>query len=308
MKKPVLVVMAAGMGSRYGGLKQVDPVGNHNQLIIDYSIYDARRAGFETVVFVIKHEIEDTFKAAIGDRLSKVINVKYAYQQLDDLPEGYSVPEERVKPWGTAHAILAARKVVDGPFAVVNADDYYGPEGFKKIYDYLESHPDQPGCYEFAMVGYLLGNTVTENGHVARGICEEDSENYLTCVTERTRIEKDGADARFTEDDGATWTHLSGNTIVSMNLWGFTESFLKEAEARFPAFLDKALAENPLKGEYFLPSVVTQLLEEKKARVKVLRSTDKWYGVTYREDKPQVVAAIAAMTQSGLYPERLWDI
>lgn len=308
MKKPVLVVMAAGMGSRYGGLKQVDPVGNHNQLIIDYSIYDARRAGFETVVFVIKHEIEDTFKAAIGDRLSKVINVKYAYQQLDDLPEGYSVPEGRVKPWGTAHAILAARKVVDGPFAVVNADDYYGPEGFKKIYDYLESHPDQPGCYEFAMVGYLLGNTVTENGHVARGICEEDSENYLTRVTERTRIEKDGADARFTEDDGATWTHLSGNTIVSMNLWGFTESFLKEAEARFPAFLDKALAENPLKGEYFLPSVVTQLLEEKKARVKVLRSTDKWYGVTYREDKPQVVAAIAAMTQSGLYPERLWDI
>ena len=284
MKKPVLVVMAAGMGSRYGGLKQVDPVGNHNQLIIDYSIYDARRAGFETVVFVIKHEIEDTFKAAIGDRLSKVINVKYAYQQLDDLPEGYSVPEERVKPWGTAHAILAARKVVDGPFAVVNADDYYGPEGFKKIYDYLESHPDQPGCYEFAMVGYLLGNTVTENGHVARGICEEDSENYLTRVTERTRIEKDGADARFTED------------------------FLKEAEARFPAFLDKALAENPLKGEYFLPSVVTQLLEEKKARVKVLRSTDKWYGVTYREDKPVVVNAIAEMTANGLYPDKLWEV
>lgn len=308
MKKPVLVVMAAGMGSRYGGLKQVDPVGNHNQLIIDYSIYDARRAGFETVVFVIKHEIEDTFKAAIGDRLSKVINVKYAYQQLNDLPEGYSVPEERVKPWGTAHAILAARKVVDGPFAVVNADDYYGPEGFKKIYDYLESHPDQPGCYEFAMVGYLLGNTVTENGHVARGICEEDSENYLTRVTERTRIEKDGADARFTEDDGATWTHLSGNTIVSMNLWGFTESFLKEAEARFPAFLDKALAENPLKGEYFLPSVVTQLLEEKKARVKVLRSTDKWYGVTYREDKPVVVNAIAEMTANGLYPDKLWEV
>ena len=308
MKKPVLVVMAAGMGSRYGGLKPVDPVGHHNPLIIDYSIYDARRAGFETVVFVIKHEIEDTFKAAIGDRLSKVINVKYAYQQLDDLPEGYSVPEERVKPWGTAHAILAARKVVDGPFAVVNADDYYGPEGFKKIYDYLESHPDQPGCYEFAMVGYLLGNTVTENGHVARGICEEDSENYLTRVTERTRIEKDGADARFTEDDGKTWTPVSGGTIVSMNLWGFTESFLKEAEARFPAFLDKALAENPLKGEYFLPSVVTQLLEEKKARVKVLRSTDKWYGVTYREDKPVVVNAIAEMTANGLYPDKLWEV
>lgn len=306
MKKPVLVVMAAGMGSRYGGLKQVDPVGNHNQLIIDYSIYDARRAGFETVVFVIKHEIEDTFKAAIGDRLSKVINVKYAYQQLDDLPEGYSVPEERVKPWGTAHAILAARKVVDGPFAVVNADDYYGPEGFKKIYDYLESHPDQPGCYEFAMVGYLLGNTVTENGHVARGICEEDSENYLTRVTERTRIEKDGADARFTEDDGATWTHLSGNTIVSMNLWGFTRSFLTEAEARFPAFLDRTLKDDPIKGEYFLPSVVSALIGEGKARVKVLRSRDRWYGVTYHEDKPVVVAAIARMTQEGLYPANLW--
>ena len=306
MNKPVLVVMAAGMGSRYGGMKQIDPVGPNGQVIMDYSLYDARRAGFETVVFVIKHEIEDTFKAAIGDRLSKVINVKYAYQQLDDLPEGYSVPEERVKPWGTAHAILAARKVVDGPFAVVNADDYYGPEGFKKIYDYLESHPDQPGCYEFAMVGYLLGNTVTENGHVARGICEEDSENYLTRVTERTRIEKDGADARFTEDDGATWTHLSGNTIVSMNLWGFTESFLREDTARFAAFLDKALAENPMKGEYFLPSVVSQLIDEGKARVKVLTSHDKWYGVTYQEDKPLVVKALAEKTAQGQYPDGLW--
>lgn len=248
MNKPVLVVMAAGMGSRYGGLKQVDPVGGHGQLIIDYSIYDARRAGFETVVFVIKHEIEDTFKAAIGDRLSKVIDVRYAYQDLSDLPEGYSVPEGRIKPWGTAHAILAARRVIDGPFAVVNADDYYGPEGFREIYQYLESHPDRPGCYEFAMVGYQLGNTVTEHGHVARGICEEDGDHFLTRVTERTHIEKDGADARFTEDDGATWTHLPGSTIVSMNLWGFTRSFLEEAQARFPAFLDRALAENPLKS------------------------------------------------------------
>ena len=299
--------MAAGMGSRYGGLKQIDPVGNHGQLIIDYSIYDARRAGFETVVFVIKHEIEESFKSAIGDRLSKVINVKYAYQQLDDLPEGYSVPEGREKPWGTCHAILAARKVVDGPFAVVNADDYYGPEGFQKIYDYLESHPDQPGCYEYAMVGYRLGNTVTEHGHVARGVCEEDENNYLIRVTERTKIEKDGDNARFTEDDGKTWTNLPGSTIVSMNLWGFTKSFLAEAEKRFPAFLDQALVENPLKGEYFLPSVVTQLLEEGKARVKVLRSTDKWYGVTYRDDKPVVVQAIADMTAKGLYPDKLWE-
>lgn len=308
MNKPVLVVMAAGMGSRYGGLKQIDPVGNYGQLIIDYSIYDARRAGFETVVFVIKHEIEDTFKAAIGDRLSKVIQVKYAHQDLTDLPEGYSVPADRVKPWGTAHAILAARKVIDGPFAVVNADDYYGPEGFKAIYDYLESHPDQENCYEYAMVGYLLGNTVTEHGHVARGVCEEDAEHFLDRVTERTRIEKDGADARFTEDDGQTWTHLSGDTIVSMNLWGFTKSFLTETEARFSKFLDEALVSNPLKGEYFLPSVVTQLLEEHKARVKVLRSHDKWYGVTYKEDKPVVVAAITEKTAQGLYPDKLWEV
>ena len=308
MNKPVLIVMAAGMGSRYGGLKQIDPVGSHGQLIIDYSIYDARRAGFETVVFVIKHEIEDTFKAAIGDRLSKVINVKYAYQELTDLPEGYSVPEGRAKPWGTAHAILAARKLVDGPFAVVNADDYYGPDAFKTIYDYLSQHPDQPGCYEFAMVGYLLGNTVTENGHVARGVCVEDENNFLKTVTERTHIEKDGDNARFTEDDGATWTALPGDSIVSMNLWGLTGSFFTEAWNRFPAFLDKTLAENPLKGEYFLPSVISQLIEEGKARAKVLRSTDKWYGVTYRDDKPVVVNAIAEMTANGLYPDKLWEV
>ena len=306
-QKPVLVVMAAGMGSRYGGLKQIDPVGNHGQLIIDYSIYDAKRAGFDTVVFVIKHEIEDAFKAAIGERLSKVINVKYAYQELTDLPEGYSVPEGRVKPFGTAHAILAARNVVDGPFAVVNADDYYGPESFREIYNYLSANPDQPNCYEFAMVGYRLDNTVTENGHVARGVCVEDENNFLQTVTERTHIEKDGADARFTEDDGQTWTALPGSTIVSMNLWGLTRSFMDEAWARFPAFLDKTLAENPLKGEYFLPSVISQLIEEGKARAKVLRSGDKWYGVTYQADKPVVVAAIAEKTASGLYPDKLWE-
>ena len=306
MNKPVLVVMAAGMGSRYGGLKQIDPVGNHGQMIIDYAIYDARRAGFETVVFVIKRQIEETFKAAIGDRLSRVMDVKYAYQELDDLPEGYAVPAGRVKPWGTCHAVLAARQVVDGPFAVINSDDYYGPQAFREIYQYLESHPDQPGCYEFAMVGYHLGNTVTEHGHVARGVCAETGGHYLKEVVEHTHIEKDGGDARCTEDGGETWTHLSGDTIVSMNLWGFTRSFLTEAQARFPAFLDKTLAENPEKGEYFLPSVVTQLLEEGKARVKVLRSADKWYGVTYREDKPVVVAAVKAMTEAGLYPDDLW--
>ena len=306
MKKPVLVVMAAGMGSRYGGLKQIDPVGNHGQLIIDYSIYDARRAGFETVVFVIKHEIEATFKEAIGDRLSKVINVKYAYQQLEDLPEGYAVPEGRVKPWGTCHAILAARQVVDGPFAVINSDDYYGPEAFREIYNYLSTHEDTPDCYEFAMVGYQLGNTVTEHGYVARGICTEDENHFLKEVVEHTHIEKLGDNARYTENEGKTWTQVPGTTIVSMNMWGFTSSFITEAQSRFPGFLDQALSENPLKGEYFLPTVVSQLLEEKRARVKVLRSTDKWHGVTYQEDKPLVVAAIAEKTASGLYPENLW--
>ena len=303
--KPVLVIMAAGMGSRYGGLKQLDPVGNHGQLIIDYSIYDAKRAGFETVVFVIKPEIEADFKEAIGDRVSKVMDVKYAYQLKEDLPEGYSVPAGRTKPWGTAHAALSVRKLVDGPFAIINADDYYGPEAFQEIYNYLSTHEDGD-VYEYVMVGYLLKNTVTENGTVARGVCEETADHFLTQVTERTKIEK-GEPPRYTEDDGATWTDLSADTIVSMNMWGFTRSFLDEALARFPAFLDKALAENPEKGEYFLPTVVSHLIDEGKARVKVLRSEDKWYGVTYREDKPTVVSAIAEKTASGLYPDRLWE-
>lgn len=307
MNKPVLVVMAAGMGSRYGGLKQIDPVGNHGQLIIDYSIYDALRAGFETVIFVIKHEIEANFKEAIGNRLSKIIEVKYAYQELDDLPEGYFTPEGRIKPWGTAHAILAARKIVKGPFAVINSDDYYGPEAFKAIYNYLSDHPDTPGCYEYAMVGYLLGNTVTEHGHVARGVCVEDENNYLVSVTERVHIEKDGDDARYTEDGGESWNALSGKSIVSMNLWGLTQSFMTEAWSRFPAFLDKTLAENPVKGEYFLPSVISELLAEGKARAKVLRSCDKWHGVTYQADKPVVVAAIAEKTAAGMYPDNLWE-
>ncbi len=306
MNKPVLVIMAAGMGSRYGGLKQLDPVGNHGQLIIDYSIYDAKRAGFETVVFVIKPEIEADFKEAIGDRVSRVMDVKYAYQLKEDLPEGYTVPAGRTKPWGTAHAALSVRKLVDGPFAIINADDYYGPEAFQEIYNYLSTHEDGD-VYEYVMVGYLLKNTVTENGTVARGVCEETADHFLTQVTERTKIEK-GEPPRYTEDDGATWTDLSADTIVSMNMWGFTRSFLDEALARFPAFLDKALAENPEKGEYFLPTVVSQLIDEGKARVKVLRSEDKWYGVTYREDKPTVVAAITEKTAAGLYPDWLWEV
>ncbi len=307
MKKPILVVMAAGMGSRYGGLKQVDPVGSHGQIIIDYSIFDARRAGFETVVFIIKREIEDTFKQAIGDRLSKIMDVRYAYQQLEDLPEGYSVPEGRTKPWGTSHAILAARDVIDAPFAVINADDYYGPEAFQEIYNYLSTHEDGDR-YDYAMVGYLLKNTVTEHGSVARGVCVENADGTLASVTERTKIETYEGGIHFTEDDGKTWTDVDPDSIVSMNLWGFTESFIRETKARFAAFLDNALAEKPLKGEYFLPSVVSQLIAEDKATVKVLRSHDKWYGVTYKEDKPVVVKAIADKTAEGLYPDNLWEV
>lgn len=303
--KPVLVVMAAGMGSRYGGLKQIDPVGAHGQAIIDYSIYDARRAGFQTVIFVIKPEIEESFKAAIGNRLSKVMEVKYAFQRKDDLPEGYTVPEGRVKPWGTAQAVLAARDMVEGPFAVINSDDYYGPEAFREVYRYLVDHPDGE-CYAYAMVGYLLENTVTEHGYVARGVCVEDEEQMLKSVTERTQIEKGKNGPRFTEDGGETWEELPGDTVVSMNLWGFNRSYIDEALKRFPAFLDRAMKTDPIKAEYYLPTVVSQLIDEGKAKVKVLRSKDKWYGVTYKEDKETVVAAIAEKTAAGLYPDELW--
>ena len=305
MNKPVLVVMAAGMGSRYGGMKQIDPVGPNGQVIMDYSLYDARRAGFETVVFVIKHEIEDAFKAAIGDRVSKVMQVHYAFQQLDELPAGYTIPEGRAKPWGTCHAVLAAKPFIDGPFAVVNADDYYGPEAFRVMYEYLSTHSDGE-LYDYCMVSYLLQNTVSENGSVARGVCQPNPDGTLHSVTERTRIETYADGIHYTEDGGESWTDLPGETPVSMNLWGFGKSFLEEADRRFAGWLDENLAKNPLKCEYFLPLVVTELLEEGKARVQLLHSADKWYGVTYREDKPVVVDAIARMTREGLYPEDLW--
>ena len=306
MKRPILVVMAAGMGSRYGGLKQIDPVGGHGEAILDYTLFDARRAGFETVVFIIKHEIEEAFKATVGARVAKSgMEIRYAFQQLEKLPAGYAVPEGRVKPWGTAHAILAAADQIDAPFAVVNADDYYGPEAFKVMFDRL-SQVEDDDKYEYAMVGFLLKNTVSENGHVSRGVCESDAAGYLTRVTERTRIETYEGGIHYSEDGGESWTDLDGGTLVSMNLWGFTESFLREDTARFAAFLDKALAENPMKGEYFLPSVVSQLIDEGKARVKVLTSHDKWYVVTYQEDKPLVVKALAEKTAQGQYPDGLW--
>lgn len=305
MKKPVLVIMAAGMGSRYGGLKQIDPVDGQGHIIMDFSIYDAKQAGFEKVIFIIKKENEKDFKEAIGNRIEKVIEVAYAYQDLHNLPDGYEVPEGRVKPWGTAHAVLSCKDEIDGPFAVINADDYYGRDAFRKIYDYLLTHEDDEK-YRYTMVGYQLENTLTENGHVARGICKVNEAGELVSVTERTRIEKKENGPAYTEDDGATWITLPKGTIVSMNMWGFTAGFVKEIQNGFEAFLKEGLKTNPLKCEYFLPTVVSNLLAEKKASVSVLTSEDKWYGVTYKEDKPVVENAIRNFKKSGLYPEKLW--
>ena len=306
MKKPVLVVMAAGMGSRYGGLKQIDPVDKEGHIIMDFSIYDAVRAGFKKVVFIIKKENEADFKAAIGDRMSKIVEVAYVFQNLNNLPEGYSVPEGRVKPWGTGHAILSCLDEVDGPFAVINADDFYGSHAFQMAYDFLSQNEDGD-TYSYMMVGYKLENTLTDNGHVARGVCVTDEEGHLVKINERTHIEKREGGAAYTEDDGKTWVEIPEGSTVSMNMWGFSASILKELKDRFAKFLDENLEGNPLKCEYFLPFVVDELLTEKKATVKVLKSMDKWYGVTYKEDKPVVVAAIQKLKDEGLYPQKLWE-
>ena len=307
MKKPVLVVMAAGMGSRYGGLKQIDPVDAQGHIIMDFSIFDAVRAGFEKVVFIIKKENEKDFREAIGDRLSRQIEVSYVFQDLHNLPEGYEVPEGRVKPWGIGHAVLSCIGTVDGPFAVINADDYYGKHAFQMAYDFLASGEEEQDVYQYMMVGYKLENTLTENGHVARGVCETDEEGHLIKINERTHIEKREDCTVYTEDDGKTWVEIPEGSTVSMNMWGFSESILGELKNRFRAFLDANLPVNPLKCEYFLPFVVDELLKEKKATVKVLKSMDKWYGVTYKEDKPVVVQAIQKLKDEGLYPQSLWE-
>ena len=306
-KKPVLVVMAAGMGSRYGGLKQIDPVGNHGEAILDYSLYDAYEAGFRTAVIVIKEAIRKDFMATVGKRLEKSpLEIRYAFQEIDKLPEGFSVPEGRTKPWGTGHAVLCAADAVDGaPFAAINADDYYGKTALKKIYTFLESAQDTDK-YAYCMVAYNMGNTVTENGSVARGICETDAEGFLTCVTERTRIEQYEGGIHYIGDDGESWVDVAADTPVSMNMWGFTGSFMEELKAEFPRFLTNLMPKNPEKAEMFLPSAVSKLIDEGKATVKVLRTADKWYGVTYAADKPTVIAALQALTQQGLYPDGLW--
>lgn len=306
-KKPVLVIMAAGMGSRYGGLKQIDPIDGYGNLIIDFSIYDAMAAGFEKIIFLIKKEIEEDFKEQIGRRMEKHVETAYVYQELDRLPEGYAVPEGRVKPWGTGHAVLCcADELQDAPFAVINADDYYGKSAFKTIFEQL-SHMEDDDRYHYAMVGYELKKTLTDHGHVARGVCTLDEDGMLREIVEKTRIERHEGRAEFTDDEGKSWTPLPDQTIVSMNLWGFTPGILKELENRFPRFLEESLKSNPLKGEYFLPFVVDELIREGRADVRVLSSADNWYGVTYKEDRERVVEAIRALKEAGLYPERLWE-
>ena len=302
MQEPTLVILAAGMGSRFGGLKQIMAVDDFGHAIIDFSLYDAYRVGFRKVVFIIKHEIEADFKAAVGSRMEPYFDVKYVFQQLDMLPAGYTVPEGRVKPWGTAHAVLCCRDVLDGPFAVINADDFYGRGAFEAIYSFLSA--DRPEN-EHAMVAYLLKNTVTENGYVARGICQV-ADGLLTDVVERTHIEKRGADAAYTED-GETWIPLSGDVPVSMNFWGFGRAMLDELADRFPAWLDENLQTNPLKAEYFLPFVANAAIQEGTGSVRVLNCHEVWYGMTYQEDRQSVVSAIQTMCKNGMYPDHLLE-
>ena len=301
MNKPTLVIMAAGMGSRFGGCKQITPVDSDGHLIIDYSIFDAVRAGFGSVVCVIKPEMEADFRAAIGDRISRCVDLKYAYQTLDRLPAGYSIPEGRTKPWGTAHAVLCAKELVSGAFAAINADDFYGSGAFLEAANFLSSpHTEN----EHAMVAYRVENTLTENGSVSRGLCAVDN-GLLTGIVERTQIVPCEGGAKFIE--GESETFLPAGTPVSMNMWAFSHSMLDEMQARFPKWLDENLAKNPMKCEYYLPLIPNLLIQEGNGKVHVRNTDEHWYGVTYHADLEKVQAAIEAMRASGKYPKKLWD-
>ena len=302
MTDPTLVILAAGMGSRFGGLKQITPVDDEGHMIIDFSMYDAYRAGFRRVAFIIKHAIEDDFKKFVGDRMEKFFEVKYVYQELDKIPAGYEIPADRVKPWGTAHAVACCAGVVDGPFAIINADDYYGAEAFKIVYDYLKK---PHGENEHAMVAFGLSGTLSDNGSVTRGVCTVEN-GMLTDVVERFNIVRQGAGGAFTEDGGKTYTPLAGDTPISMNFWGFEPGILTQLNDGLPSFLDEGLKQNPLKCEYLLPTYVNTLVKEGKASVKVLQTPDSWFGVTYPEDLPSVKASFAKLKASGLYPQHLW--
>ena len=300
--EPTLVIMAAGMGSRFGGLKQMTPVDEEGHFIIDFSLYDAYQAGFRRVAFIIKREIEQTFRETIGARMEKWFHVDYVYQELDRLPEGFAVPEGRKKPWGTAHAVACCRGVVEGPFAVINSDDFYGRGAYEEIYRFLTEH-ETP--HHYAMLGYQLRNTVTEFGSVARGVCHVQ-DGMLLDITERTKIFKRGQDAAYTEDC-ETFVPLSGDSLVSMNFWGFTPEILDEIWDAFPAFLAENLPVNPEKCEFYLPTFVGSRLAEKKVSVRVLPCMETWHGVTYKEDLDSVKAAIGQLKREGKYPARLWE-
>lgn len=303
-KEPTLVVMAAGMGSRYGGLKQVDKITEAGEIILDFSLYDAMMASFDRVIFVIREEHRDIFREMVDERAGRFMKVEYAYQKLDDIPEGFSIPEGREKPWGTSHAILACRNLIDGPFAVINADDYYGAGAFSTIYDYLSTHKDGD-IYSYCMVAYKLKNTITENGHVTRGVCELDEKGFLSGITEKMEIMRREEGIACHEDDGS-WMPLEDDTPVSMNFWGFTESFIDELKKGAYDFFENKVPENPLKSEFLLPVSVDKLIKSGKAQVEVLRSSDKWCGVTYKEDREQVRDQLQARKDKGEYPEKLW--
>ncbi|MGI6766608.1 MAG: sugar phosphate nucleotidyltransferase [Lentihominibacter sp.] len=305
IKEPTLIIMAAGMGSRYGGLKQVDKITEAGEIILDFSLYDAMMAGFNRVIFVIREEHRDIFKELVDERAGRFMKIEYAYQDLKDIPEGIEIPEGRVKPWGTSHAILACRDLIDGPFAVINADDYYGPGGFVSIYNYLSEHEDGEK-YAWCMAGYKLENTITDNGHVTRGICETDENGFLTQITERAKIMRRPEGICYTEDDGETWHRLPEETLVSMNFWGFTASMMDELRKGIDEFFANEVSANPLKSEYLLPHSVDKLIKAGKARVKVLTCGDKWCGITYREDKENVRDQLQSKKDKGDYPEKLW--
>jgi len=306
VKEPVLVIMAAGMGSRYGGLKQIDPLNSEGDLIIDFSVFDAIRAGFKKVIMIIKKENEKDFRERISNKIEPYIQVEYVHQSIDSLPAGYDVPLGRRKPWGTGHAILSCIDVINQPFAVINADDYYGSSSFVKIYDFLSGQTKE-GCRHHAMIGYILENTLTDHGHVARGVCEIDENNMLTAINERVHIVKRNGHVDYSEDNGKSYITIPENSIVSLNIWGFDESILSDLKDGFVKFLDRELVSAPLQCEYYLPNVVGELLKEGKADVKVLRSEERWYGVTYKNDKALVSSAIEDMKRSGKYPRTLWD-
>ena len=306
MTKPTLIIMAAGMGSRFGGLKQIETIDEAGHIIMDFSIYDAKRAGFEKVVFIIKEEHNQLFREAIGNRIERFMEVSYVYQGLGHIPAGLTVPEGRTKPYGTGHAVLCCKDVVKEPFAVINADDFYGFQAFSKLYKFLSNNRDDVK-YRYCMVGYKLENTLSKSGFVSRGICEMDEENYLTGIVERVRVERQEGAVAFTEDDGASWTTIPEGSIVSMNMFGCTQSMFRELETRFYTFLTQGIKADPLKKELFLPTVVNELIAEEKATVEVLTSTDSWYGITYQEDKKEVEVAIRKMKDEGIYPKILWE-